>query len=609
LNIHRFKILFWIVGLAIMVSSPHRSLAQSPFSSWEHPAYDEWNTGFSPQTTITRENVDLLELKWIYHFRDSPELFGAVPPEGIQTTPLIFQGIVYIASGYNELLAIEASTGKELWSFRPDLASYGDASFWPKRLATRSLSIHSGSIYMQTSECSIYGFGLTTGEVNFLLPRTCDQIPGNSGLYFATFAPTFFDNLLITRAQGNAFGGRGFVSAYDLTTKELVWQWLSVPPEGGDPNWGISEADKGNIAPFKGDWGDSDLIGGGTSWGLIAIDSEAGKIFLLTGEPANQFDAALRPGPNLFSNSIVALDARTGEMVWYYQVGPHDINNHDPGWKVILAQIDQGGVDRKVVISATKSNFVYVLDAETGEPVFEPTHIGPPNFNTINQNPENEPDLRASQRRYLGDIFCPSQLGGVFSGPAFGYNTIFVPSQNTCGTVIEERLQYKGKVIDGFRYLLVQDSPGNGSITAIDASNGEIKWELSIPNRLQSASLIVSGNVVYAIDRAGVFYAIDSDDGTILRDMPLNALGSAGPAIGADARGNTLLLIAVGGSELTGKKSGVLIALGLPEGTDSSPPLDLRDLISIAALTVATFSVAYAVISRRRHRSMKTRPK
>ncbi len=99
------------------------------------------------------------------------------------------------------------------------------------------------------------------------------------------------------------------------------------------------------------------------------------------------------------------------------------------------------------------------------------------------------------------------------------------------------------------------------------------------------------------------------ENGTILRTIPLNALGSAGPAIGADARGNMLLVIAVGGSELTGKKSGILLALGLPEGTDSSSSLDLRDLISIAALTAATFSVAYAVVSRRRHRSVTMRPK
>jgi glucose dehydrogenase len=606
MKVHFLRIILVMVGISLILSTQNTTLAQSNVSSWEHPAYDEWNSGFSPQTMITRENVDLLELKWVYHFRDSPEIFGAIPPEGIQTTPLVFEGIIYIASGYNELLAIEASTGRELWSFQPDIASYYEVSSWPERLATRSLTIHSGSIYIQTSECSIYGFALTTGERTFFLPRTCDHIPGNSGLYFAPFAPLFFENLLITRAQGNAFGGRGFVSAYDLTTKELAWRWFSAPPEGGDRTWGMAEAEKGNIEPFEGDWGNSDLIGGGTSWGLIAVDREEGKIFLLTGEPANQFDAALRPGPNLFSNSIVALEARTGEMLWYYQVGPHDINNHDPGWKVILAEIERGGVNAKVVISAAKSNFVYVLDAGTGKPIFEPSHVGPPNFNTINGNAENSANLTASQRQYLGAVFCPSQLGGVFSGLAFGYNTIFVPSQSICGTVVEERLQYKGQVIDGFRYQLVQDTPGNGSITAIDASSGEIKWELSIPNRMQSASLMVSGNVVYAIDRAGVAYAIDVDDGSIIWKIPLNALGSAGPSIGADARGEMLLLIPVGGSQLTNKRSGVLLAFGLPDELDSSTSLDLRDLVTTAALATAAISISYTVIARRKYHSERS---
>ena len=204
-----------IVFTGIIVGSPLVS-SQVPHMSWIHPGYDRWNSGFSPQNTITHENIRDLELKWVYQFRESPELDGAVPPEGIQTTPLIFQGIVYVASGYNELIAIETSSGRELWSFKPDISLYGGKSFWAGRLAIRSLTIHDGAVYIQTSDCSIYGLELTTGEILFSLLDTCKDIPGTSGKYFGTFAPIFFENLLITRAQGNAFGGRGFVSAYDM---------------------------------------------------------------------------------------------------------------------------------------------------------------------------------------------------------------------------------------------------------------------------------------------------------------------------------------------------------------------------------------------------------
>lgn len=453
---------------------------------------------------------------------------------------------------------------------------------------------------MQTSECSIYGFELTTGEIIFSLMDTCSNIPGNSGKYFGPFAPIFFEDLLITRAQGNAFGGRGFVSAYDVNTKGLVWRWFSVPPEGGEENWGANEASKGNIATYEGDWGDSNLIAGGTSWGLIALDEAEKRIYLLTGEPANQFDASLRPGPNLFTNSVVALDASTGEMIWYYQVTPHDINNHDPGWKAMLSEVEQEGVQKKVVIAAVKSNFVYVLDAESGNPIYPPVHIGSPNFNTINGNAGNNADMMASQRRYVGEVFCPSQLGGVFAAPAYAYNTIFIPTQNVCATVLEQKLDYKNQTIDGFRYRLLLDLPSNGTIYAVDASNGRLKWERFIPNRIQSAALIVSGGVLYSIDRAGVFYAIDAESGSIISEIPFNAIGSAGAAIGADARGEVKLFIAMGGSQLVGKKSGILVAMGLPSSPETGSSVDYRDVMAIGGFAIAVVSVAYAIRIRRR---------
>ena len=192
----------------LLTPSAPRILSQESYQNWRQPAYDEWNSGFSPQNTINRDNVRNLELKWIYNFKEPPELYGAIPPEGIQITPLIFNGIIYIASGYNELTAIVASTGREVWSFQPDLSTYREKPFWAGRLATGSLTIQDGAIYIQTSECSIYGFELTTGEMIFSLIDTCKDIPGNSGQYFGTFAPIFFEDLVITRAQGK--DGRGF---------------------------------------------------------------------------------------------------------------------------------------------------------------------------------------------------------------------------------------------------------------------------------------------------------------------------------------------------------------------------------------------------------------
>ena len=567
------------------------------FFNWEYSAFDKDNTGFSQQTVISKDNVENLKLNWIYQFdRVSTIDEDIVPPEGIQTTPLIYQGIVYVATGYNEVYAIDAIDGSPLWSFKPDINNYKNTEVWAKRLATRSLTIHEDAIYVQTSECSIYGLDLITGEVVFDLPETCSNIPGNNGEYFSPFAPTFHNNLLITRAQGNAFGGRGFVSAYDIDTKELVWHWFSSPPAGGELNWGYDQANLGNIHPFEDDWGYTNYIAGGTSWGLLAIDDDSETLFLLTGEPANQFDAALRPGPNLFSSSIVALNINTGVMKWYYQMSTHDINNNDPGWKVIYTTISVDNIERKAIIAASKTNYLYVVDAMTGNLIHEPIHFGPEGYNLTNDNTENQSDMFASQSKYVGEIFCPSQLGGVFAGMSVADNVAYIPSQNVCGTVLTRLLDYKGEVLDGFVYRLDLDRPTNGSIYAVDLSTSELKWQIYLPDRIQSASLIVSGDVLYSIDRSGVFYAIDIEDGKILNSIPFNSMGSAGPSIGADATGSMMIVFPMGGGNLTGSNPGILVSLSVDESDDDS-----YDYILFA---ITFTSLIYAtIVTRRRIRN------
>jgi len=575
------------------------------YQQWTNPAYDEWNSGHSPQNIINKNNVDNLELKWVYNFIIPPNLVdsddGIVPPEGIQTTPIVYNGIVYVASGYNELIAIEASSGRELWTFTPDISQYVTNS-WAKRLATRSLTIHQNAIYYQTSECSIYGLDLYDGRIVFHLPNTCDNIPGTSGKYFGTFAPIFYDNLIITRAQGNAFGGRGFVSAYDLNTQDLVWQWFSVPPEGGQTDWGKQDASKGNIEFYPDDWGYTNLIAGGTSWGLIAIDRDVGLLYLLAGEPSNQFDAALRPGPNLFSNSIIALDPISGELVWYYQLSTHGINNHDAGWKVILGNVDFDMGSKKVIMVASKSNNLYVIDALTGDPVYNPIHFGKPNYNTVNDNTGSDSDMEASQLKYLDEKFCPSHLGGVFAGPAFVNNVIFVPSQNICASVVERSIFYKDEIIDGYVYRLDFSQVTNGSVYAIDVSTRELKWQLDIPNRIQSASLVVSGETLFLMDRSGTLHYIDSENGNIISSIPFHALGSAGVSIGADSYGEMKLFVPVGGSQLFGTRSGILLAFGISDHTETTSNFQsLRNTqtLFVIAIFVSAISLIFALVNRR----------
>ncbi len=575
-------------------------------SNWMHPAYDARNSGFSPQSVINKDNLNSLELKWIFQV---PGFFGTVPgagdfgfeiphvPTGIQTVPLVVNGIVYIANDFNGLFAIRAESNDLLWRFSPPIATFGEKPWWNRVFAQHGIDYYDGKVWMQASDCTIYGLDPINGDKLVEIPETCSNIPGNTGVYFGSFAPIFYNDLLITRPSGGAgsTGERGFIAAYDINTEELVWRWFVVPPTGGDPNWDFAEASKGNIEPFVGDWGNNDLIGGGSVFSLIAVDEETGIIYFPTGAPALSYDASLRPGPNLFSSSIVALDAETGELVWYHQTTPHDINGHEPTRSLILADAEVGGEERRIVMTASRADYAYILDASNGELLHEPISIGAQKINVFNTNRGSQADLTLSQNRLVDDIYCPGQIGGSSSVSAFAYNTFFIASQNFCSTLSEARIFYKDQLINGY---VASPAPvvQNSMISAIDVSTGNLKWRFTLDNRYQGG-ISVSGGVVYLVDLDGDFYALDADTGEVLRMIPMNGAGNTAVTIAGDAQGKMTLYVATGG-----RKSGIIAAFGLPESssTEQNNTLLIIGGVVLAVIVLSAYAVVLRAYNRKR---------
>jgi len=586
------------------------SFSQQQGYNWAHPAYDVTNSGSSPQTAINKNNVNSLELRWIFQIPGSLYSYGGIKelqgyenphtPTGIQTVPLVVNGIVYVASDYNGLFAIRAENKQFLWKFTPPVALFENKPWWSHILAQHGIDYYDDTIWMQSSDCSIYGLDPLTGEKKVEIPDTCKDIPGNSGVYFGSFAPIIYKNMIITRPSGGV-GERGFVAAYDMTGK-LLWRWYAVPPTGGDPDWDEkSGASKGNINAYKGDWGQNDLMGGASVWSLMALDEQSGTIYFPTEIPSPDYNAAQRPGPNLYTDSIVALDAMTGEMKWYYQMNPHDIYHHSARWSVILADITIQGAQKKVVIAGAKNNYVYVLDAASGKPIYDSIHVGPPSKDVLNTNAGNNANMLLSQDAEVGKQICPGFTGGIDAGPAFADQTIYVLTQNFCTTYVKDKKDYKGVAIDGFEHVAVNTGAGNASIYAIDASNGRTKWRFDLFNRQQYSSVTTSGGMVFVVDRVGIVYALDQQTGKLLRTWDFGGLGGAGVSVGATARGEMMLFVASGGSgELQTRTSGVLAAFALPKGTVA--PVQVQqgqqgglDTLTLAAFGVAVVAVIYAV--------------
>ena len=670
-----FSILLLIPTSIIQVTAQMEGL------NWEHPAFDRTNTGFSPQTQINKDNIQDLKMQWTFqvpgywgnaggvpgevieaddghdhgdegcigadhdeeedeaHDEELHECFNfEIPhvPTGVQTVPLIVNGIVYIASEFNVLYALKAEDSQLLWRFSAPIGSFDEKSWWSKVFAQHGIDYFDDKVWMQSSDCTIYGLEPLTGEVLVTIPDTCKDIPGNTGIYFASFAPIEYNNLLITRPTGGGgfTGERGFIAAYDKTTGELVWRWETIPPTGNEENWGADLIPKGNINAYSHDWGkceehdedeerhedeehheglhDCNWIGGGSVWTLIALDEETGDIFFTTNSPTPDIDGSLRPGPNLFTSSVVSLKASTGEMNWYYQIVTHDIYYHESRWSTILAEIESGGSTQKAVIVGSKTNLVHVLDAKTGEPVYQSIRVGPPPVNTQQADMGNNADMELSQSNLIGKQVCPGFQGGIDSAPAFAHNTIYVVTQTFCTSYSQESgAPYKDGEADIFHHVAGPayfDSfhTGNASLYAIDASNGRVKWVYEMQNRNQYGGVTTTGGIVFVPDRLGIIHAVDEETGKLLRMFRTGGLGGAGVSVGSNAYGQPMLFIVSGGAGEFGQRTtGILQAYALPDGTeqDTSTSQFAPDILSIVSLGIAVIAVGYSMYVIRKSRA------
>lgn len=596
-------ILLLLVSASFIVIPPRSQTASAQYANWSSPAFDSGNTNYDPQTVINASNAASLQVQWIYQVPENPyNIAGAPPSLGIETTPLVVSGYVFIATPYNRIIALSASTGNEVWHYQVNLSSFVKDPWWSEAYTISSLTYSNGTLYMMASDTSVYAINAFSGKLQFVIPNTAANIPGNTGTYFGEKAPLVYKNMLIVRASTTDYGGRGFVAAYDIQTKARLWWWFAVPPAGGAPNWD-NESSKGNVQPFAVDWGNNTLMGGGAAWGLMTLDNQTGLLYFSTGHPAGAYDSALRPGPNLYADSVVALDVNTGKLAWYYQFTPHDIAEHEGGWSITLAYLNVNGSNHKVVIQAAKNNYIYVLDAGTGRPVEAPIYVGSPASNSPNDNAAGGGDLNLSQSTIVGKEICPGPDGGVEMSPALDGSNLFVVSQNACGIMFAGPVTYKGQTIQGYIYQGDPSASQNSTLYSINLSSGAVNWKFAMPDRYQGSSAVASGGVVYIVDRQGTLYVLDEQSGKLLRRFALNGLGASGVSIGENSEGGMMVFVPAGGGDIPNSTPGVVVGLAVVgSGGSSSSGSNSSQLLQeglIAALGIVVVILGVTVLLRR----------
>jgi len=628
-------IMFLLAFGGLSNATVHAQQATTPtvaIANWPTSSFNYQNTNYDPQTVINVNNVQDLQLRWLYQIAVNPfNIPGAPPALGIETQPIVSQGIVYIATPYNDILALNTATGGPLWSDQFNMTAFIGEKWWSGAYIISGLSLYNDTLYAMASDTTVYAMSAINGTIEWTIPAVAANIQGNTGTYYGEKAPIIVGDNIIVRASTTDYGGRGFVAAYNLQTRQLSWIWYSTPPSTGpiDTNWDSQDIvtlangttvnygqPPGNIPPYPGDWGtttqDQFLAGGGAAWGLIAVDNKTGVIYFSTGHPADPYDAALRPGPNLYTDCVIALNTTDGKMLWYYQMTSHDITEHEGGWSVGLSTVDINGTATQVVTQASKSNDIYVLNALTGKPVYPPIAVGPPGKNNWNDGLTSDSippaNLNASQALFgVGQEICPGTDGGIEMAPAIDGNMLYAVTQNACGEMTPGPYTYKGETLSGYLYTGDPSAEQNATLYAINLSTGKAVWHDNLPNRYQGSSAVVSGGVIYVVDRGGILYEFNQQTGKLISSVGLNGVGAAGVAIAEDAQGNMMVFAPAGGGSDPQPTSGVLVAYWLNQpppasGTSTTTGTNLAGIEqpTIIVVGVVVIVLAMYVLVKRR---------
>ena len=644
--LNKYISVFLLFVLIIASLSTSYVVAQSDDDrgfAWSSSNYDIKQTNFSPQNQITSDTILNLADEWTNAFIIPPDVPGVELYPGMRARPLVYNGLIYMVTSFNAVFVHNVQTGQPLWFYTYPMNMTNIIIDYPEIKPHRpgvleELTIFDDYLIFPTADCGMVFLDYLTGAPDFRGELTrgqmCSNIEGNEGYYGGQLfsSPVVDPNTRIlvtgTTVSGKADSGRGFIAGYDVDTGELLWRFFLMPPSGGEKDWAMKYKGIGNVDPTPDDWGDAKNVGVGIATGQWAIDEEAGIVYVGTSSPAPNFNAANRPGPNLFSSSILALDINTGELIWYYQASPHDLYGHGCNWNTVLGNID----DRKVLFKACDDGRLLALDAADGELIWS---FLPPDLKFVNVDDSVNSQVDVNQKWVTEPSLdsywqCPGITGGTGGAIAFAYGRIYYISTNYCDYMVPEespendldsfgaqdmtKLPYKVQVrrnqsgiIPDWRMDRTAELPINSTVYAIDASNGSVDWKYDLdgPHR---GGLIATGDMILFGSNDGRFYSLSAETGEFIYSKYVGASLGTTPTIGAAASGEQYVFQPVGGlDDRYGQPvSGVFISLKIRGGpmvpiidpvAEESPVIDDEQLpinvvIPVLLLIVVVFLLA-----------------
>ena len=457
---------------------------------------------FSRIDRIDRSNVADLELKWAHHI---PQLDRA------ETTPLVVDGVMFITESPSNVVAVDAATGRPFWRYDHPLPD--DLRICCGR-NNRGVAILDELLFMSTLDAHLVAIDARTGSLVWNR-----EVADHRGGYSKTAAPLVVKDRVVTGIAGGEFGIRGFLDAYDARTGELEWRTYTIP--GPDHPDNLTWA------------GDSWRTGGSPTWITGSYDPDLNLVYWGTGNPGPDWNGEVRPGDNLYSDSVLALDGDTGEMSWYFQFTPHDVHDWDAIQIPVLADIELDGEARQAMLWANRNGFYYTLDRATGEFLLGEAFAHQTWAEGLDSNgrPIRRPNTFPSR---TGTLVAPIAGGATnWWSPAYSPRTglLYVNAFDGEALFFIRDEEY----VEGDTYLGGgTETPRpidhyHSAIRAIDPATGDVRWEFPMTPRSRAGVLATAGDLVFSASVDGYFYALDAESGTPLWQISLGGRVNASP--------------------------------------------------------------------------------
>ncbi len=522
----------WAAAALAGLILPSAGVAQVPYSrltgadaephNWLTYSGNYRAERFSRLDSIHRDNVHRLRPAWVYQTGTAGR---------VEVTPLVVDGIMYIAEPPSTIAALDARTGRRLWRYDPGVPDETLNIGFPR--VNRGVALLDDGVFFGTLDAFVMALDRSTGDVRWRVPLGDNRI----GVAI-TAAPLAVDGKIIVGMSGGEAGVRGFLDAYDPATGERLWRFWAVP-EPGQPGGDTWE-------------GDAWKTGGGATWLTGAYDPELNLLYWGLGNPAPDWNGDLRPGDNLFTCSIVAIDADTGELRWHFQFTPHDTHDWDANQIPVLVDAEWEGSPRKLVILANRNAFYYVLDRETGQFLRATQYATQTWAERIDENgrPVLIPGMDPSEE---GTLVWPSLAGATnWYSPSFdpGRNLLFVPTREMSSWYYKSDAEYEpGQPFLGGGERRVEDENTYGAVRALELG-GELRWEFRQLTPAVSGVMATAGDLVFSGTDEGNIFALDADTGEALWDYYAGGRVRAAPMSFA-LDGEQFISVAAGQSVFT----------------------------------------------------------